>query len=126
MNPTLVETAFGRPRNLLGNRYVYAVISQRARGLSIGINLNPDKQCNFDCVYCEVDRDTPGRDRKIDLTIMAQELENLLRLTCANKLHELEWFHHLPAELLQLKEVALSGDGEPTLCLNFDEVVREV
>ena len=41
--------------------YVYPVISRRARGLSIGINLNPDKVCNFDCIYCEVDRRTPGR-----------------------------------------------------------------
>ncbi|MBM3871597.1 MAG: radical SAM protein, partial [Verrucomicrobia bacterium] len=30
--------------------YVYPVISRRSGGLSIGINLNPDKKCNFDCV----------------------------------------------------------------------------
>src|ERR1041385_3366812 len=52
-------TAFGQPRDFLGNRFVYAVISARARGLSLGINLNPDKQCNFDCIYCEVDRAKP-------------------------------------------------------------------
>ena len=34
------------------NRYVYAVVSRRARGLSIGGNMNPDKRCNFDCVHC--------------------------------------------------------------------------
>ena len=121
-----VETAFGRPRNGLGNRFVYAVISQRARGLSIGVNLNPDKRCNFDCVYCEVDRDTPGRERRVDVEVMAAELERLLRLQQKGKLGELDWFRNLPPELLELKEVALSGDGEPTLCPNFDEVVREV
>jgi wyosine [tRNA(Phe)-imidazoG37] synthetase (radical SAM superfamily) len=126
MDQTNHQTAFGRPRNPLNNRFVYAVISQRARGLSIGINLNPDKQCNFDCAYCEVKRDEPGRDRKVDLKLMAEELQGLLRLSYQNKLCELEWFRHLPRELLQLKEVALSGDGEPTLCLNFDAVVREV
>lgn len=40
--------------------YVYPVISRRSGGLSVGINLNPDKVCNFDCVYCEVDRKTPA------------------------------------------------------------------
>jgi wyosine [tRNA(Phe)-imidazoG37] synthetase (radical SAM superfamily) len=120
------KTAFGRPRNRLGNRHVYAVISQRARGLSIGVNLNPDQRCSFDCVYCEVDRDAPGRQRRVDVKAMAGELEHLLTLHHEGRLGEVEWFRNLPAEMLELKEVALSGDGEPTLCPNFDEVVREV
>ncbi len=119
-------TAFGRPRNFLDNRFVYAVISQRARGLSIGVNLNPDKHCNFDCVYCEVNRDAPGGGREVDLPAMATELQSLLRLAYDHKLRDLAWFRNLPDELLELKEVALSGDGEPTLCPNFAEVVGEV
>src|ERR1035437_1784536 len=122
----LIESAFGRPRDRLGNRFVYAAISQRARGLSIGVNLNPDKRCSFDCVYCEVDRDTPGRARRVDVAVMAAELERLLLLQHEGKLGELDWFRNLPPEPLELKEVALSGYGEPTLCPNFDEVVREV
>jgi wyosine [tRNA(Phe)-imidazoG37] synthetase (radical SAM superfamily) len=126
MNQTSCMTAFGRPRNPLGNRFVYAVISQRAHGLSIGVNLNPDRQCNFDCVYCEVDQDAPVRERKLDIKVLTEELRRLLRLTYDGRLRELEWFRHLPPELLQLKEVALSGDGEPTLCVDFDRVVRGV
>ena len=57
------ENAFGRPRGFLGNRFVYVVLSQRAKGLSIGINFNPDKRCNFNCAYCEVNRDVPGLQR---------------------------------------------------------------
>jgi wyosine [tRNA(Phe)-imidazoG37] synthetase (radical SAM superfamily) len=125
-NPASLQTAFGRPRNALGNRFVYAVISQRAHGLSIGVNLNPDRQCNFNCVYCEVQKDTPVLERQLDIKVMAEELQHLLGLAHEGRLHELEWFRHLPAELLQLKEVALSGDGEPTLCVNFDKVVRTV
>jgi wyosine [tRNA(Phe)-imidazoG37] synthetase (radical SAM superfamily) len=121
-----IETAFGRPRDLLGNRFVYAAISQRARGLSIGVNLNPDKRCSFDCVYCEVDRDTPGRGQRVDVKVMASELQRLLVHQHEGRLGELAWFRNLPSELLELKEVALSGYGEPTLCPNFDEVVREV
>jgi wyosine [tRNA(Phe)-imidazoG37] synthetase (radical SAM superfamily) len=120
------ETAFGRPRNRLGNRHIYAVISQRAQGLSIGVNLNPDQRCSFDCVYCEVDREALGRERKVDVKAMAAELEHLLALHREGKLGDLDWFRNLPPELLELKEVALSGDGEPTLCPNFDEVVRTV
>lgn len=121
-----IGTPFGRPRNRLNNRFVYAAISQRARGLSIGVNLNPDSRCNFDCVYCEVNRDTPGRGRRVDVKVMAAELERLLVLQHEGRLGELDWFRNLPPELLELKEVALSGYGEPTLCPNFDEVVREV
>ena len=121
-----LHTAFGRPRTFLNNRFVYAVISQRAGGLSIGVNMNPDKRCNFDCPYCEVNRDAAPLDQKVVLPVMVAELENLLTLSHEGKLHELPWFRNLPDELLQLKEVALSGDGEPTLCPNFTEVVREV
>jgi sulfatase maturation enzyme AslB (radical SAM superfamily) len=53
------ETAFRWPRNFLANRFVYTVISPPARGLSIGVNMNPNRDCNFDCVYCEVDRERP-------------------------------------------------------------------
>ena len=42
------ETAFDRPRDFLGNRFVYAVISSRAGGLSLGVTVNPDKRCNFE------------------------------------------------------------------------------
>jgi wyosine [tRNA(Phe)-imidazoG37] synthetase (radical SAM superfamily) len=123
---TGVHTAFARPRNPLDNRFVYTLISQRARGLSIGINLNPDKRCNFDCVYCEVNRGVPGREPRVNIPVMSEELERLLGLIRENKLRDLAGFSHLPQELLQLKEVALSGDGEPTLCPNLYEVVRHV
>ncbi len=53
-------------RELDENRYVYAVVSRRARGLSIGVNLNPDKACNFDCPYCQVDRTIPGGPSRVD------------------------------------------------------------
>jgi len=120
------DTAFGRPRNFLNNRFVYAVISQRSHGLSIGINLNPDRYCNFDCPYCEVNREEPPHGRKVDVKVMSAELQGLLSLVYEKRLREIPWFRNLPAELLELKAVALSGDGEPTLCPNFGEIVREV
>ena len=121
-----IKGPFGRPPESLGNRFVYAVISQRARGLSIGINLNPDKGCNFDCAYCEVNRRIPARDSVVDLDILAGELENLLSLTFDQRLREFPCFRTVPQELLELKGVALSGEGEPTLSPQFGEIVREV
>ena len=121
-----LRAAFGQPRKSLNHRYVYAVISQRANGLSIGINLNPDKRCNFDCVYCEINRDSPGADPKVDPAALGAELERVLGQVYSNKFRDLPGFGGLPPELLELKEVALSGDGEPTLCPNFDEAVQEV
>jgi wyosine [tRNA(Phe)-imidazoG37] synthetase (radical SAM superfamily) len=109
----------------MGNRFVYAVISQRAHGLSIGINFNPDKRCNFDCAYCEVNRDIAGRDTLVDLDVLAAELDELLTLSFAERLRELPYFTTVPQELLTLKEVALSGDGEPTLSPQFVEILSE-
>jgi len=120
------ETAYDRPRDLLGNRFVYAVISSRARGLSLGVNVNPDKKCNFDCSYCEVDRRQPSRETKLDVDVMASELRKSIAFIQSGKLAERPWYHSLPPELLQLRQVAMSGDGEPTLAENFVEAVQAV
>jgi wyosine [tRNA(Phe)-imidazoG37] synthetase (radical SAM superfamily) len=120
------ETAFDRPRDFLGNRFVYAVISSRARGLSLGVNMNPDKKCNFNCSYCEVDRRLPSLEKKLDVDVMAAELRKTISFIQSGKLAEQSGFHHLPSELLQLRQVALSGDGEPTLATNFVEAVQAV
>jgi len=120
------ETAFGCPRDFLDNRFVYCVVSPRARGLSIGVNMNPDKQCNFNCVYCEVQRNEPPRERQLNVEIMAAELHKVLSFIREGRLRERPWYANLPDELLQLRHVTLSGDGEPTLASNFTEAVQGV
>lgn len=125
-DPGCVETAFGCPRDFLGNRFVYAVFSPRARGLSIGVNMNPDKQCNFDCIYCEVNREEPAREGNLDVAAMASELEQTLAWVYSGRIRERPRYRQLPGDLLQLRHVALSGDGEPTLCSNFIEAVQTV
>jgi wyosine [tRNA(Phe)-imidazoG37] synthetase (radical SAM superfamily) len=122
----LRETAFGCPRDFLDNRFVYAVVSARARGLSLGVNMNPDKRCNFDCLYCEVDRRSPPRETKLDVNAMAAELHKTLAFVLAGKLHGRLGYSTLSRELLTLRHVALSGDGEPTLAPNFAEAVQAV
>ncbi|MBA4146942.1 MAG: radical SAM protein [Verrucomicrobia bacterium] len=118
-------TAFGCARDFMDNRFVYVVVSPRAKGLSIGVNMNPDKMCNFDCSYCEVNRLTPT-DSLLDVDVMAAELQRTLGLVRTGRIREHSLFGALPDELLQLKHVALSGDGEPTLAPNFTDAVQGV
>lgn len=120
------ETAFGYARDFMDNRFVYTVVSPRARGLSIGVNMNPDMLCNYDCVYCEVNRTTPPRETKLNVEVMATELQKTLAFVQQGRLRERPWYQHLPDELLNLRHVALSGDGEPTLSPNFSEALQAV
>jgi wyosine [tRNA(Phe)-imidazoG37] synthetase (radical SAM superfamily) len=107
--------------------YVYAVISRRSAGLSIGINLNPDKRCNFDCVYCEVDRITPARTTRLDLTQLRQELEAMVRHVQSGGLGREPKFSELPEPVTRtIRDIAFSGDGEPTMIAEFSACVRIV
>jgi wyosine [tRNA(Phe)-imidazoG37] synthetase (radical SAM superfamily) len=87
--------------------------------------MNPEKNCNFDCVYCEVHRNGEDR-RELDVDQMAEELTATLGLVRAERLRERPWYRNLPDELLQLRHVALSGDGEPTLSPRFAEALQAV
>jgi wyosine [tRNA(Phe)-imidazoG37] synthetase (radical SAM superfamily) len=123
---TKIINAFSCPRDFLENRFVYLTLSSRARGLSIGVNVNPDRKCNFDCVYCEVDRSNPPLEDHFDPAIAAGELQGALRLVHDGNLQKLPPYSNLPADLLKLRHVALSGDGEPTISPNFLEAVEMV
>jgi wyosine [tRNA(Phe)-imidazoG37] synthetase (radical SAM superfamily) len=112
-------------RDLDANRYVYAVVSRRARGLSIGVNLNPDKVCNFDCPYCQVDRTTPGGPSRIDVPALVSELEVLLERSRGD-LWALGPFDSVAPELRRVADIAFAGDGEPTTPPEFPAAARAV
>jgi wyosine [tRNA(Phe)-imidazoG37] synthetase (radical SAM superfamily) len=105
------------------NRFVYPVLSRRSEGISIGVNLNPDKVCNFDCIYCQVDRATQSETRFVGTEQLLAELEDLLRLAASGELFEHPKFRDTPPELRRLNDIAFSGDGEPTTYKNFDEII---
>ena len=111
------------PRDFAANRYVYPVLSRRAHGISIGVNLNLDKACNFDCVYCQVDRTIPGVKTPVEIGPLTAELEAMVDLVWSGRLFEHERFRSAPPQLRRLCDIALSGDGEPTACPNFLEAV---
>ncbi len=116
---------YGRhPRELGQNSYVYAVLSRRSCGVSIGINLNPDKVCNFDCVYCQVDRSIPGKGRRVDLKVLERELTEILLKAKDGSLFAHPPFAAVPKQLRKVVDIAFSGDGEPTTCPQFKEAVE--
>ncbi|MEO2023008.1 MAG: radical SAM protein [Pirellulaceae bacterium] len=107
-----------------GNRFVYPVLSRRSGGLSIGVNLNPDKICNFDCIYCQVNRTTESETRFIELASLLAELDQMIQWVCSERIYESGKFSETPAHLRALRDIAFSGDGEPTTYRNFDEVIQ--
>jgi wyosine [tRNA(Phe)-imidazoG37] synthetase (radical SAM superfamily) len=106
--------------------FVYPVISRRSRGLSIGVNLNPDKVCNFDCIYCEVDRRRPGAVSKVDLNQLRDELVAMIRFAKDGGLAREPKFDEVPWLTREIRDIAFSGDGEPTMIQNFTECVAAV
>jgi wyosine [tRNA(Phe)-imidazoG37] synthetase (radical SAM superfamily) len=102
------------PRSFAGNRYVYPVLSRRAGGISVGVNLNLDKACNFHCVYCQVDRTRPGEEQFVDLQRLAEELERTVELVASGRIYDDTQFRATPVPLRRFNDIALSGDGEPT------------
>jgi wyosine [tRNA(Phe)-imidazoG37] synthetase (radical SAM superfamily) len=104
------------------NEYVYPVLSRRAGGISVGINLNADKSCNFDCIYCQIDRKRPSSAQKINMDKLRTELFEFLELYEQTHLDELPLFADIAHEDKKLRDFCLSGDGEPTMSPDFAEV----
>jgi wyosine [tRNA(Phe)-imidazoG37] synthetase (radical SAM superfamily) len=113
------------PRRFEENRFVYPVLSRRSGGISVGVNLNPDKVCNFDCIYCQVDRTNTSETRFVAIDQLLRELEEALLLAAGGELFEHEKFCQTPPELRRLNDIAFSGDGEPTTYRNFDEIIAQ-
>lgn len=104
------------------NVWVYPVISRRAGGISIGINLNPDKHCTFDCAYCQVDRSVPGLSLKNDVIEIEKELDKIISAYEKNGLADFVSFQNVEAEKRMIKDICISGDGESTMSPIFPQV----
>src|SRR3569832_161632 len=92
------------PRSFDDNRFVYPVVSRRSGGVSIGVNLNPDKICNFDCIYCQVDRVRESQVRFVGQEQLLTELDRMLSLVTSSKLFEHPRFRDTPQRLRRLND----------------------
>lgn len=122
----LIDAHLDHRRSYEDYLYIYPVISRRSRGVSIGVNLNPDKICNFNCVYCEVDRNILPRVNTVDLGVLEEELRGLIGIWKSGELFTKEPFASAPENLRRLNDLALSGDGEPTSYRDFDKALEVV
>ena len=107
-------------RDLAGMTYVYPVLSRRAGGVSVGVNLNPNNACNWHCVYCQVPDLVRGAAPLIDLARLEAELDGFL-----DALVNGDWLlRNAPEGAREVRDIALSGNGEPTSAAAFPEVVE--
>jgi len=101
-------------------RYVYPVVSRRAGGVSVGINLNPNNACNWRCIYCQVPGLTRGSAPPVDLAVLENELRGFLN----ELLHGNFMQSRVPEGMQRVNDIALSGNGEPTSSTEFVQVIK--
>jgi len=106
-------------RELSGLKYIYSVISRRAGGLSIGVNLNVNNACNWQCIYCEIPNLTRGSPPPIELDVLEDELRFFLHEIIHGDFME----KNVAIEDRHLKDIAFSGNGEPTSAEEFPQVI---
>lgn len=114
-------TVSNHSRDSAGLTYVYPVISRRSNGLSIGINLNPNNACNWRCIYCQVPDLVRGSAPAIDLELLNKELFSLLDDVLHGDFYDR---FEVPNQQRQIRDIAISGNGEPTSAREFDQVVK--
>lgn len=109
-------------RTNTGYTYIYPVISRRAGGVSVGINLNPNNACNWACVYCQVPDLKRGDAPTIDLVRLEAELREFL-----DALMHGDWMaRNVPESFQVLQDIAFSGNGESTSAEEFPAVIAIV
>lgn len=113
-------TIWDHGRDVAGMTYVYPVISRRAGGVSVGINLNTNNACNWRCVYCQVPDLQRGMAPAVDLDLLRAELSGFLGSIADGSFHE---HMDIPAEYCRIRDIALSGNGEATSAAEFAAAV---
>jgi hypothetical protein len=121
-NPITLLSLHDHSRDSAGLVYIYPVVSRRANGVSIGINLNTNNACNWACKYCQVPNLIRGAAPSIDISVLRSELHQFLNEVLDGDFMSLR----VPEDLRRLNDIAFSGNGEPTASPNFVEAVDSV
>ena len=116
----VVLTPTNHDRDIAGLTYVYPVVSRRAGGVSVGVNLNPNNACNWACVYCQVPNLVRGTAPPIDLAQLEMELRAMLHAIVHGDFMQTQ----VPEDMRRLNDIALSGNGEPTSAREFKAVIE--
>ena len=114
-------TSTDHNRDVVGLKYIYPVISRRAGGLSIGINFNPNNACNWRCLYCQVPNLKRGTAPEIDLSLLKKELNFFLNEVLHGNFYQR---FKVPKQQQIIKDIAISGNGEPTSLKGFEQAIQ--
>ncbi|MDO8843219.1 radical SAM protein [Methylicorpusculum sp.] len=114
-------TTTDHDRNAAGLTYIYPVLSRRAGGVSIGINFNINNACNWRCIYCQVPDLTLGAAPDMDFALLEKELRFFIEDVLSGDFFDR---FNVDSPLRQIKDIAISGNGEPTSLRHFDQAVR--
>jgi len=91
------------------NKIIFGPINSRRFGMSLGVDLSPSiKQCNFDCLYCEL---APMQTVSMQSSVV--EITDIV----------LELQEHLDTKI---DVITFTANGEPTLYPHLEELIREV
>lgn len=92
-------------------KILFGPINSRRFGRSLGIDLSPSKkQCNFDCVYCELEAQKPQekQDEIVSVEEIILEVQGVLE-------------KNVPFDFL-----TLTANGEPSLYPHLDELISSL
>jgi wyosine [tRNA(Phe)-imidazoG37] synthetase (radical SAM superfamily) len=110
-------------RDVAGYQYIYPVVSRRSGGLSIGINFNTNNACNWGCVYCQVPDLSIGTAPELDFKLLRKELAEFLKDVLHGTFYER---FQLEPEMRVIKDIAISGNGEPTSVKDFSQAIAVI
>jgi len=90
---------------------LFGPVNSRRFGKSLGIDLSPSKkQCNFDCLYCELE---PAKTmQSYENVVSVKEIMNVLKGSLA--------------EHQDIDALTVTANGEPTLYPHLFELINEI
>jgi wyosine [tRNA(Phe)-imidazoG37] synthetase (radical SAM superfamily) len=115
-----ILTTNNHSRDVAGLKYVYPVLSRRSGGLSVGINFNINNACNWRCIYCQVPDLKVGAAPDLDFQLLEDELRFFLSDVQSGNFYER---FQVDKDKRVIKDIAISGNGEPTSVRDFDKAV---
>ncbi|ACN99677.1 MoaA/NifB/PqqE family protein [Sulfurihydrogenibium azorense Az-Fu1] len=92
-------------------KYIFGPVLSRRFGLSLGIDLSPEKKsCNFDCLYCELEKARP-----IDKIENQPDPDDIVK-----EVHDYLSKNHYP------DVITTTANGEPTLYTRLNELIDKL
>src|SRR5210317_673533 len=95
-------------------KHLFGPVFSRRLGLSQGIDLLPPKTCNFDCIYCEINRAARlscDRSEHVPTDEIIAEIDDLLGNE--DRVRDIDFF-------------TITASGEPTLHTGIGRIINHI